>query len=968
MNIVLTLAGAEGVSAVTQEFHISITPVRDNEYLVRTEQVAPGVPLAEEQVIWPIDQWLDQTRQLMNDPLVGLLQGQRLLSQTDQPASSAEAINPGLHAITPTPSPDSESVSSFMELGQQLYQNLFQGILRDSWMTAQGIAQHRGEVLRLRLGLKGSQLPKLPWEVMHSHSRDGLGLATHPLATGINLLFSRYQPDRHMLRSGMAMTAATSSVLKILMVIALPVDQDDLDLDQEARHLQQELRLQPGHLQGNLVGNLPDIQVTILKHPSRTQLANTLEQSKYQVLHYAGHSDVGADGGKLYLVDQNGLTETVNGDDLAGLLVNNGIQMAVFNSCRGGHSAESAQPSERTLTDALVSRGIPAVLAMAERIPDDVALTLTRLFYRNLKQGYPVDLSLSRARQGLLSAYGSNQLYWALPTLYLHPDFDGYLTVGDRMLENPADSFARVPHGYTPSLIAPDPDVDPITASEPHPLITDHPGVDHLGDDSGYAESNSYAGGSEDVASYTFQNAVTNAMEFGDDWDGNPPNNTDARDPAFADTGDRDSINDFDDITPAYGDDEFLMSPDEMAELMSHATPSEASNAQALSPAQFESATSPSETAETDNRPQDIEVVNSLLEATSQQSPSVSPQNPGSASATAPHDAAIVHQPHGNPLGQQVDAADPQVSQPGAGAIVPLSNAQQGRTGEPGEQWRSPGGALQPVTPISTPRPAEIRSRSGKPRWFYPLSGAAAFMIAIVGYQAVNQIRLGQEPEPLALSTPEVVTNVGEYLSTGNLEKASEELDKVRKEDIGEPEVAFLRGQLIWELLKTDNSEFDLEDVRSYWEYAAQSAQDKPHYYNALGFALYSEGQMNKAIEAWLTALEILESEGIAVKTTTDDETTDPENGYAMVMPPETISNKDALTAYAGMALAFAQLAGETPNPAVSVNLVQKVVQIQQVIQQGNAATFTADALRRNWLWTDSAITEWELLSQLQMQ
>ena len=37
---------------VTQEFHISVTPVRNNEYLVRTEQVAPGVPVADELVTW----------------------------------------------------------------------------------------------------------------------------------------------------------------------------------------------------------------------------------------------------------------------------------------------------------------------------------------------------------------------------------------------------------------------------------------------------------------------------------------------------------------------------------------------------------------------------------------------------------------------------------------------------------------------------------------------------------------------------------------------------------------------------------------------------------------------------------------------------------------------------------------------------------------------------------------------------
>lgn len=54
---------------MTQEFHISVTPVGDNEYLVRTEKVASGVPLAEEQVKRPVDEWLAQARQLMNDPV-----------------------------------------------------------------------------------------------------------------------------------------------------------------------------------------------------------------------------------------------------------------------------------------------------------------------------------------------------------------------------------------------------------------------------------------------------------------------------------------------------------------------------------------------------------------------------------------------------------------------------------------------------------------------------------------------------------------------------------------------------------------------------------------------------------------------------------------------------------------------------------------------------------------------------------
>ncbi|MEG4120539.1 CHAT domain-containing protein [Microcoleus sp. N9_B4] len=392
---------------MSQEFQLSVTPVGDDEYLVRTERVAPGVPLAEQQVRWPIDEWLALSAQLMNDPLVGLLQGKAVQGNSFAGRGLSRSGN--------------NSAPNLVALGQQLYSGLFQGNLRDSWTCAQGIAQHRREVLQLRLGLKGRRLPRLPWEVLHAGDR--------PLATGTDVVFSRYQPGTSLFKQTRILPSG--GPLKILMAIASPSDRDSLQLKREVLHLQQELQNRTANPLKNSPHS-PEIQLTILEQPDREQLTQALEQGHYQVLHYAGHSNLGSRGGELYLVSsRTGLTETLSGDDLAGLLVNNGIQMAVFNSCRGayGDPSDLADDSpERNLTEALVKRGIPAVLAMAESIPDDVALTLTRLFYRNLNQGYPVDLSLSRARAGLISAYGSHQLYWALPILYQHPDFDGYLT------------------------------------------------------------------------------------------------------------------------------------------------------------------------------------------------------------------------------------------------------------------------------------------------------------------------------------------------------------------------------------------------------------------------------------------------------------------------------------------------------------------------------------------------------------
>ncbi len=415
---------------MVQEFHLSVTPIRGDDFYVRVEWVEQGVPLAEEQVTWPVDEWLAQARQVFTDPLSEFFQS--------SPYDPYEMIpvDP-LSAATVLP-----TEPALIALGQDLYNHLFQGTVRDSWVTAQGVAQNRQERLRLRLGLKGDRLPRLPWEVLHAGNR--------PIAATTDIIFSRYQgtlgtlPTASTVRDRLKADQHLPTSLHILMVLAAPTDQANLELRREALQLKEELQ---SHRSSDSQGALPDIQLTLLEHPGREELTQTLEQNSYQVFHFAGHSSPGPSGGRLHLVNSStGLSETLNGDDLAGLLANNEIQLAVLNSCLGTQAATSDEfdlQGERTLAEALIRRGIPGVLAMAERIPDQVALTLSRLFYRNLKFGQPLDLSLCRARQGLISAYGSNQLYWALPILYLHSEFKGRLVRPDQQWSEGSELFVE---------------------------------------------------------------------------------------------------------------------------------------------------------------------------------------------------------------------------------------------------------------------------------------------------------------------------------------------------------------------------------------------------------------------------------------------------------------------------------------------------------------------------------------------
>ncbi|MGB3312109.1 MAG: CHAT domain-containing protein [Nodosilinea sp.] len=385
--------------AVTQEFQISITPVSGADtYWLRTEAVATGVPLAEAQVTWPLESWLAQAEALFQDPLHALLTAPSAQPPGSLPLDQPRADNP------------------WNQLGQALYQGIFQGRIRDSWVAAQSVAQNRRQPLRLRLGVKDSRVQRLPWELLYGDDR--------PLATGLDVTLCRYYQSQTVSDlAAMAPRSPASVPLRVLVVISAPDDQERLALRQEVQSLMENLQTaDPGHLA---------LAVTILEQPGRPELVQALEQGNFQVFHYAGHSDAGETGGDLFLVNrQTGLTDRLSGEDLAGLLVNNGIRLAVFNSCRGAYTPQDdAQAGwrDQNLVQALVNRGVPGVIAMADRIPDDVALTFTQLLYRNLHQGHPIDLCLSRVRQGLMSAYGSDQPFWMLPLLYLRPDFDGYL-------------------------------------------------------------------------------------------------------------------------------------------------------------------------------------------------------------------------------------------------------------------------------------------------------------------------------------------------------------------------------------------------------------------------------------------------------------------------------------------------------------------------------------------------------------
>lgn len=872
---------------MTQEFHISVTPVGQNDYLVRTEQVAPGVPLAEELLSWPVDDWLSAAGHLMNDPLQSVLQGD---------AIARNSVN-------------------LVALGQQFYNALFQGTLRDSWITAQGIAQNHQKILRLRLGLKDSKLARLPWEVMHAGDR--------PLATGPYVAFSRYQ-------SGIGMSSRLSGKnipipsdeggIKVLMVIASPTDKVRLDqLKQEAIKLQAEL-----HRSGEGSNHLPEIQLTLLQQPGREELTQALEQGRYHILHYSGHSNVGSNGGEIYLVSsRTGLTETLTGDDLAGLLVNNNIQMAVFNSCLGAYGVSLGRYSEtgeRNLTETLVKRGIRSVLAMSERIPDDVALNLTQLFYRNLSQGYSVDLCVSRVRQGLISTYGSHQMYWALPILYLQSDFNGNLnglaSTPNEFLNGYNPVLSAAPVSYSEKIDESDIPVVPLPIDD---LISSYEteessdldwlGEDNWGDFVDDIEYNdpSYAEDSAIVSDLFRQLDEQAATE-------KPAMNAEL-------------IQNLGDMSSEHGHSTQPLRNDKSAEYLqsnsSFILGTDSSFEQRQISGQIaslgtEEVTKWDEVAGLENVEKDI--------TTNVQSSNINQEITNSA-----HVISNRSKPKGSFKQKYLYV----FSALGISTIAFFSL---------NWLWRERPKANLPAVPTEIAAQSEI----GRSRPQVNLKENATGLVTQYGIKNLNRGELESGLQA-----------VEELLDRGTLNNAQDVLKSVPLPQIDNPSVNFFRGRLAWQFIQQQNTRngYTVDDARRYWENAVKAKPDSSLYKNVLGFAYYTEGNLNLANNAWLQALS-LEIE--------------PKNSRSATSVSTKSSGKqklsgNALKAYAGLALGFYKAASSQP-PGKREKYLNEAIKMRDTVLDHDPLGYQVDELAKNWLWTDKTIEDWRAILRLKYQ
>lgn len=273
--------------------------------------------------------------------------------------------------------------------------------VRSAWDQAGAL--HPRRRVRLRIDDAASELHALPWELLHDTSPSA---AVRSLAADLDTPFSRH------VVSPWEPSSPLAGPLRVLSAVAAPEGIADyrlppIDRAQEEATLAAALR----------VASPLRVEHVALAGPcTLAALAAELERG-YDVLHLVAHGAVTSDrsGASLFLERAGGGVERVDVARFARTLdcLDRSLRLVVLMSCQT--ATRNPRDPRFGFAPALLAAGVPAVLAMQDRIPMTTAAAFTRAFYEELLRSGQVDRAANRARRVVIT---ENLPGNAVPALY----------------------------------------------------------------------------------------------------------------------------------------------------------------------------------------------------------------------------------------------------------------------------------------------------------------------------------------------------------------------------------------------------------------------------------------------------------------------------------------------------------------------------------------------------------------------
>lgn len=270
------------------------------------------------------------------------------------------------------------------DVGRRFYHTLFGS--REAQNIVQAWQQYMNVQHRISIVSEIASILRLPWELLADSQGFLVLRADHPISMVRRLPTQGEQAS---------LPTPFQFPLRVLLVTARPEGAGFVDPRSISRELVDELQRQ---------SEAGTIELEFLRPPTFAALSARLKNTNrpIHVLHFDGHGGLGGkkQQGVLLFEDKVGKPSAVEASDLAKILKNSGVRLAVLTACQSAMGTREDDAFSSVSTQ-LINNGVDAVIAMSSRILVISAALYAEAFYHALAKGLPVSIAQEQARQAL---------------------------------------------------------------------------------------------------------------------------------------------------------------------------------------------------------------------------------------------------------------------------------------------------------------------------------------------------------------------------------------------------------------------------------------------------------------------------------------------------------------------------------------------------------------------------------------
>jgi hypothetical protein len=289
--------------------------------------------------------------------------------------------------------PSDEQMVAF---GTDLFETLFQGDVRRLYDEAR--ARQRQRKLDFVLTSMIPWIAEKPWEFAYDAARASF-LATEEIHFVRNVL-TAVPAD---------LIAPRAGPLRMLVAAAQPVGFGRLSVEQEVSVIRRGF-------EPLIEAGLAAVEVLARATPGR--IHGMLSTQDFDVVHFIGHGtyDDDAQEGSLIFEDERGGQYPLGERSVREILCQRGVRLVFLNACQTATGGRAE--FNKGVAQALVSHGLPALVANQYSVLDSSATSFAQHFYWALAQGMSLGEAAREARIAVNYSMQGELVDWAVPVVY----------------------------------------------------------------------------------------------------------------------------------------------------------------------------------------------------------------------------------------------------------------------------------------------------------------------------------------------------------------------------------------------------------------------------------------------------------------------------------------------------------------------------------------------------------------------